>query len=525
MNFTSSKWIALLLGVLVLVLAVPSVGVVLARNAPRACLPTSEGGRQGPAGPVAERGLTSEQVELARTIWETALALSDRLSGKTEIAAVIAIAVASQESTLGANRASKVPNADGDAGPFQQRTKPGWYGTLSEVSDPVYATRTFLLGHTVSASEYDRASRIGTLPAGPAGYHLPGLADVPGWEDMDPAQAAHQVQRSRYPQAVADDVPRARQLVADFKRSGRGVLGSIASNSVDGGGCEPETVSSCPATDLPSETGLQPDTLLVLRCTKHQFPKITTIYGVRADPLSDHPSGRAVDLMISSAYANFRSGDAVAYGTSVAEWVKSHQAELGVQYIIWRQHIWNIGRASEGWRPMSDRGNPTANHFDHVHVTTYGNAAKPQAPTSSVPAGAVVPVARYTISARFGQVGSWSRYHTGLDFAASIGTPVRAADGGVVTHAGYSTMASWAGRYVSIRHSDGTSTLYAHLSAATVQPGQTVEAGASIGAIGMTGRTFGPHLHFEAYPRDVEPGDVYRAVDPALWLSRRGAVT
>jgi murein DD-endopeptidase MepM/ murein hydrolase activator NlpD len=77
---------------------------------------------------------------------------------------------------------------------------------------------------------------------------------------------------------------------------------------------------------------------------------------------------------------------------------------------------------------MRDRGNPTANHLDHVHVTTYGNAAK-RGSMAAADWGAdraVSPVEHYTISARFGQVGSWARYHTGLDFGAAIGKPVRA---------------------------------------------------------------------------------------------------
>ena len=55
---------------------------------------------------------------------------------------------------------------------------------------------------------------------------------------------------------------------------------------------------------------------------------------------------------------------------------KAHQAELGVQYMIYRQRIWNVQRANEGWRMMADCGTATANHMDHVQVTTYGNAAK-----------------------------------------------------------------------------------------------------------------------------------------------------
>ena len=54
----------------------------------------------------------------------------------------------------------------------------------------------------------------------------------------------------------------------------------------------------------------------------------------------------------------------------------------------------------------------------------------------------------------------------------------------------------------------------AHMSTVSVQVGQTVTACQLVGAIGMTGRTFGPHVHFEVYPPGVTPGDVYKAVNP-----------
>ena len=128
----------------------------------------------------------------------------------------------------------------------------------------------------------------------------------------------------------------------------------------------------------------------------------------------------------------------------------------------------------------------------------------------------------YTTAARFGAVGSWSRYHTGFDFSAPLGTPVRTPQTGVVTVAGSGPASGWAGIYVTVRHPDGTSTLYAHLSGTKVRVGQVVPAGHVIGAVGLTGRTFGAHLHFELYPAGVTPGDVYKAVDPSPWLGRLG---
>jgi murein DD-endopeptidase MepM/ murein hydrolase activator NlpD len=134
-----------------------------------------------------------------------------------------------------------------------------------------------------------------------------------------------------------------------------------------------------------------------------------------------------------------------------------------------------------------------------------------------------LPVSRgYTIAARFGQVGVWSRYHTGIDFSAPVGTPIRAPGSGVVINAGGGPASGWAGNYVAIRYPDGTQSLMAHMSTVSVSVGQTVAACQVVGAVGMTGRTFGPHLHFEIYPAGVKPGDVYRAINPDPWLRGRG---
>lgn len=134
----------------------------------------------------------------------------------------------------------------------------------------------------------------------------------------------------------------------------------------------------------------------------------------------------------------------------------------------------------------------------------------------------VLPVAGGRTAASFGATGAWARYHTGIDYSAGSGTPVRAPRAGVVTSAGGGKASGWAGTYVTIRHSDGTSSLYAHLSSAGVSNGERVDAGATVGRVGQTGRAFGPHLHFEIYPSGVEPGDVYEAVDPDPWLEKLG---
>ena len=102
--------------------------------------------------------------------------------------------------------------------------------------------------------------------------------------------------------------------------------------------------------------------------------------------------------------------------------------------------------------------------------------------------------------------------HTGLDFRGDSGDPVRATAAGTVTHAG------WQGGYgklVEIDHGNGLATRYGHLSEIDVRVGQSIRIGQTVGRIGSTGRSTGPHLHYETRV----DGD---AVDPQKFL-RAGA--
>ncbi len=84
--------------------------------------------------------------------------------------------------------------------------------------------------------------------------------------------------------------------------------------------------------------------------------------------------------------------------------------------------------------------------------------------------------------------------HSGLDFRGPYGSPIRAAAAGKVTFVGFK---GGYGRTVEVSHGSGMITRYAHMSRSAAQVGQKVDAGAVIGAIGSSGRSTGPHLHFE----------------------------
>ena len=158
--------------------------------------------------------------------------------------------------------------------------------------------------------------------------------------------------------------------------------------------------------------------------------------------------------------------------------------------------------------------------------TLGGEATTPVTGTAgTLPAGTkgVLPISTGVVGAKFGARGSWSRYHTGLDFRAAYGIPIQSVLAGVVVYAGNS--GDWAGNHVAVRHVDGRTTMYSHMSRTAVSTGQTVQAGQVLGYVGNSGRSFGAHLHFELYPKGVRYGDVYKAVDPMPWLRSIGVRT
>ncbi|MGB0101523.1 MAG: peptidoglycan DD-metalloendopeptidase family protein [Nocardioides sp.] len=121
----------------------------------------------------------------------------------------------------------------------------------------------------------------------------------------------------------------------------------------------------------------------------------------------------------------------------------------------------------------------------------------------------VLPLAGYRLTAEFGDYGLWSSYHTGLDFAAPSGTPIRAVANGVITSVGYD--GAYGNKSV-LTLDDGTEVWFCHQTSYTVSEGQQVNAGDLIGYVGSTGNVTGPHLHLEVRPGAGDPVDPYEAL-------------
>jgi murein DD-endopeptidase MepM/ murein hydrolase activator NlpD len=115
------------------------------------------------------------------------------------------------------------------------------------------------------------------------------------------------------------------------------------------------------------------------------------------------------------------------------------------------------------------------------------------------------------ITQRFGG----SNHHIGIDIGASYGTRIGAAHGGTVLYAGWM---SGYGRFVTILHENNVVTAYGHMSRLDVVVGQEVSTGQQLGLEGSTGRSTGPHLHFEVRLN----GEDGTKVDPLAWLSGHG---
>jgi len=137
---------------------------------------------------------------------------------------------------------------------------------------------------------------------------------------------------------------------------------------------------------------------------------------------------------------------------------------------------------------------------DFSQVSGGAQATTPSTSATKGPGGFVNPLdGKLSVSSEFGPRNSptsgASEVHSGIDLPKPTGTPIRAVKGGTVNVS--KADPSGYGEWVEIKHDDGTSTRYAHMSKRDVSQGAKVQQGQVIGQVGSTGNSTGPHLHFE----------------------------
>jgi len=143
-------------------------------------------------------------------------------------------------------------------------------------------------------------------------------------------------------------------------------------------------------------------------------------------------------------------------------------------------------------------------------LPSFGNDQRPTSPYLRGNSALIWP-AQGTFTSGYGW--RWGRMHRGIDIANNVGTPIVAAARGRVTFAGWHE--GGYGYFVEITHEDGSRTRYGHNSNLLVREGQQVDQGQVISQMGSTGRSTGPHLHFEVLP----PGE--GAMNPLQFLPPR----
>lgn len=175
------------------------------------------------------------------------------------------------------------------------------------------------------------------------------------------------------------------------------------------------------------------------------------------------------------------------YDTDLADFVNAEQAIASLyEEKKVEQPAVKIASTKNSSKKVTSKSSGNSSSF-----STSSNLSRSSA---SLGIGLIKPITG-TITSRFGSVSSIrSGAHTGLDIGASSGTPVKAAASGTVIWAGYKGSL---GNLVVISHSNGVQTYYGHCSKIYVSSGQSVSQGQTISAVGSTGNSTGPHLHFE----------------------------
>ena len=261
-------------------------------------------------------------------------------------------------------------------------------------------------------------------------------------------------------------------------------------------------IPSRPQTDVLTYTVKKGDTLFDIADTFSIRPE-TLLFG-NYEVLEDNPHLLSPSMVLNilpldGAFYEWKEGDSLAY---VASYYKISPEDI-VDYAGNDIDLTTLSSANQGiqpgtkliipggTRPLKDWGPPAITRQNPASARHYGAGHCGQVYEGAYGTGTFVwPTVARGISGY-----GYSAIHPAIDIGGATGNAIFAADSGVIVYAGWSDYGY--GYLIVIDHGNGYQTAYAHLSAVAVGCGQSVFQGSYIGAMGSTGNSSGPHLHFE----------------------------
>lgn len=218
---------------------------------------------------------------------------------------------------------------------------------------------------------------------------------------------------------------------------------------------------------------------------------IDTFFGVRFCAIASS-LGAAAFFFASPAAANSSANADIAAPLRAAQAAKPATIGNGDE---------KFRKLFSNWQKLEESNVPAlAAVAEAASEARQSSLARPTASrhASGVSIPSLMPVANYRMSSSFGMrdhpISGGRRAHKGIDLAAPTGTPIRASADGIISKA------KWFGGYglfIAIEHGGSIQTRYGHMSRLNVAEGQRVAKGDVIGFVGTTGRSTGPHLHYE----------------------------
>ncbi|WP_165757642.1 hypothetical protein, partial [Mycolicibacterium fallax] len=225
---------------------------------------------------------------------------------------------------------------------------------LRETQNTVADGRADAATHAASA-DTTAAGYGGISPAGAGG--LPGMGAMPG--------GGMPGMGGGMPGGLGSLSPASALSGLTGMASGLSALGKSDTEGWRDASDRGRQVGDLSSPGIADEKGLQKWTKVLNRAISEAFPEITDIGGVRPDSLKWHPQGLALDVMIPNSH----TAGGKALGDRVVQFLLDNGKRLGLAHMIWRQRMINPDGSSS---MMENRGGPTANHMDHVHVTSIG---------------------------------------------------------------------------------------------------------------------------------------------------------